>query len=53
MSPKNIDAIDLELAARLAANRTSRRRFIGGGAAAAAALALGPSFLAACGVGQR
>ena len=34
--------------ARLAANRTSRRRFIGGGAAAAAALALGPSFLAAC-----
>jgi spermidine/putrescine transport system substrate-binding protein len=30
-------------------NRTSRRRFIGGGAAAAAALALGPSFLAACG----
>jgi spermidine/putrescine transport system substrate-binding protein len=48
MSSKNIDAIDLELAARLAANRTSRRRFIGGGAAAAAALALGPSFLAAC-----
>ena len=34
---------------RLATNRTSRRRFIGGGAAAAAALALGPSFLAACG----
>ncbi|KUH81070.1 MULTISPECIES: spermidine/putrescine ABC transporter substrate-binding protein [unclassified Mycobacterium] len=27
----------------------SRRRFIGGGTAAAAALALGPSFLAACG----
>jgi spermidine/putrescine transport system substrate-binding protein len=49
MPSKNIDAIDLELAARLAANRTSRRRFIGGGAAAAAALALGPSFLAACG----
>jgi spermidine/putrescine transport system substrate-binding protein len=48
MSSKNIEAIDLELAARLAANRTSRRRFIGGGAAAAAALALGPSFLAAC-----
>ena len=48
MPSKNIDAIDLELAARLAANRTSRRRFIGGGAAAAAALALGPSFLAAC-----
>jgi len=45
MPSKNID---LELAARLAANRTSRRRFIGGGAAAAAALALGPSFLAAC-----
>ncbi len=40
--------IDLDLAARLAANRTSRRRFLGGGAAAAAALALGPSFLAAC-----
>ena len=35
--------------ARFAANRTSRRRFIGGGAAAAAAFALGPSFLAACG----
>jgi spermidine/putrescine transport system substrate-binding protein len=46
MPAKNID---IELAARLAANRTSRRRFIGGGAAAAAALALGPSFLAACG----
>src|SRR6187399_2120888 len=47
--PSKNSAIDLELAARLAANRTSRRRFIGGGAAAAAALALGPSFLAACG----
>lgn len=35
--------------ARFAANRTSRRRFLGGGAAAAAALALGPSVLAACG----
>jgi len=33
----------------IAANPTSRRRFIGGGAAAAAALVLGPSFLAACG----
>ncbi|BBY42336.1 polyamine ABC transporter substrate-binding protein [Mycolicibacterium celeriflavum] len=30
-------------------HRVSRRRFIGGGTAAAAALALGPSFLAACG----
>ena len=30
-------------------NRTTRRQFLGGGAAAAAALALGPSFLAACG----
>jgi spermidine/putrescine transport system substrate-binding protein len=40
--------IDLDLAARLAANRTSRRRFLGGGATAAAALAFGPSFLAAC-----
>jgi spermidine/putrescine transport system substrate-binding protein len=39
---------DLNLAARLASNRTSRRRFIGGGAAAAAAAILGPSFLAAC-----
>ncbi|RAV05986.1 spermidine/putrescine ABC transporter substrate-binding protein [Mycolicibacterium sp. GF69] len=35
--------------AGLAANRTSRRRFLGGGAAGAAALALGPSVLAACG----
>lgn len=41
--------LDPRLMARLATNRTSRRRFIGGGAAAAAALALGPSFLAACG----
>lgn len=40
---------DLPLAARLAAGRASRRRFLGGGAAAAAAFALGPSFLAACG----
>ncbi|WP_326546458.1 spermidine/putrescine ABC transporter substrate-binding protein [Mycolicibacterium sp. ND9-15] len=35
--------------ARFVPNRTTRRRFIGGSAAAAAALALGPSFLAACG----
>jgi spermidine/putrescine transport system substrate-binding protein len=49
MPSKNIEAIDLQLASRLATNRTSRRRFIGGGAAAAAALALGGSFLAACG----
>ncbi len=41
--------IDPRLLARLTANRTSRRRFIGGGAAAAAAAILGPSFLAACG----
>ena len=41
--------IDPRLLARLATNRTSRRRFIGGGAAAAAALALGPTVLAACG----
>ncbi|BCI53224.1 twin-arginine translocation pathway signal protein [Mycolicibacterium litorale] len=40
---------DPQLAARLGANRASRRRFLGGGAAAAAALVLGPSFLAACG----
>ena len=40
--------IDPGLLARLAANPTSRRRFLGGGAAAAAALALGPSVLAAC-----
>src|SRR5882672_1429109 len=49
MSSKSSDAIDLQLAAaRFAANRTSRRRFIGSGAAAAAALAMGGSFLAAC-----
>jgi spermidine/putrescine transport system substrate-binding protein len=41
--------IDPHLMARLTANRTSRRRFIGGSAAAAAALGLGSSFLAACG----
>ena len=32
---------------------TSRRRFLGGGAATAAALILGPSFLAACGSGDK
>ncbi len=42
---------DPQVLARLTANRTSRRRFLGGGAAAAAALALGPSVLAACGSG--
>ncbi|MBI3690161.1 MAG: spermidine/putrescine ABC transporter substrate-binding protein [Mycolicibacterium aromaticivorans] len=41
--------IDPRLLSRMAANRTSRRRFIGGSAAAAAAAILGPSFLAACG----
>ena len=40
--------IDPRFLARLASNRTSRRRFIGGSAAAAAAAVLGPSFLAAC-----
>ncbi|MDT5018761.1 MAG: spermidine/putrescine transport system substrate-binding protein, partial [Mycobacterium sp.] len=49
MSSRNTGDVDPRLLARLATNRTSRRRFIGGGAAAAAALALGPSFLAACG----
>jgi spermidine/putrescine transport system substrate-binding protein len=49
MPSTNSDAIDLQLAARFATNRTSRRRFIGGGAAAAAAVAMGGSFLAACG----
>jgi spermidine/putrescine transport system substrate-binding protein len=48
MPSKNSDAIELQLSALLAANRTLRRRFIGGGTAAAAALALGGSFLAAC-----
>src|ERR1700716_4568516 len=51
--PREIEAIDLQLAARLAANRTSRRRFIGGGAAAAAAVAFGGSFLAACSSGNK
>ncbi|WP_368569974.1 twin-arginine translocation signal domain-containing protein, partial [Mycolicibacterium fortuitum] len=40
---------DPKLLARMTANRTSRRRFLGGSAAAAAALALGPAVLAACG----
>lgn len=48
MAPSRND-IDPRLLARLAANPTSRRRFLGGGAATAAALVLGPSFLAACG----
>jgi len=48
MPSQDFDAIDLRQISRLAANRTSRRRFIGGGAAAAAALAMGGSFLAAC-----
>ncbi len=44
------DRFDPALAARLAAIRTTRRRFIGrGSAAAAAAVILGPGFLAACG----
>lgn len=47
------DNTDPRLFARLASNRTSRRRFLGGGAAAAAALALGPSVLAACGSGDK
>ena len=38
---------------RLLAQMASRRRFIGRGAAAAAALVLGPSFLAACGSGDK
>ena len=49
MPAKNSTQSTPQLLSRLATNRTSRRRFIGGGAAAAAALALGPSFLAACG----
>jgi spermidine/putrescine transport system substrate-binding protein len=44
--------IDPHLLNRLVANRTSRRRFIGGGATAAAAIAMGGSFLAACGSKQ-
>lgn len=47
------DNTDPRLLARLTANRTSRRRFLGGGAAAAAALALGPTVLAACGSGEK
>ena len=45
MSPE----IDPKLLARMTASLASRRRFIGGSAAAAAGLALGSSFLAACG----
>lgn len=41
--------IDPRLLSRLAASRTSRRRFIGGAGAATAAALLGSSFLAACG----
>jgi spermidine/putrescine transport system substrate-binding protein len=50
MASNNLDnnELDPRLVARLAANRTSRRRFLGGSSAAAAALVLGPSFLAAC-----
>lgn len=40
---------DARVRSPFAATRVNRRRFLGGGAAAAAALALGPSFLAACG----
>jgi spermidine/putrescine transport system substrate-binding protein len=46
--PARNNEIDPRLMSRLA----SRRRFLGGGAAAAAALALGPSFLAACSSGD-
>ena len=42
-----------EIDPRVPARRNSRRRFIGGGAAAAAALILGPSFVAACGSGNK
>ncbi len=53
MSPSSNDFssnnVDPRLLARLATNRTSRRRFLGGSAAAAASLALGGSLLAACG----
>ncbi|BBZ33744.1 polyamine ABC transporter substrate-binding protein [Mycolicibacterium confluentis] len=48
MAPSPND-IDPRLLARMATNRSSRRRFLGGSAAAAAALVLGPSFLTACG----
>ena len=49
MAPQNNGDLDPRLLSRLAASRTSRRRFLGGSAAAAGALALGGSFLAACG----
>lgn len=52
MAPKNQDQVDPTLLARLASNRTNRRRFIGGSAATAAAAVLGSSFLAACGSGD-
>ncbi|EKF23698.1 tat (twin-arginine translocation) pathway signal sequence domain protein [Mycolicibacterium hassiacum DSM 44199] len=52
MPSRNPGDLDPRLLARFAANRTSRRRFLGGGAAAVAALALGPSVLAACGTEQ-
>ena len=42
-----------EINPRVLARLSSRRRFIGGGTAAAAALILGPSFLAACGSGDK
>lgn len=48
MPPAN-NELDPRLPARLATNRTSRRRFISGSAAAVAGLGLGSSFLAACG----
>ena len=41
--------IDPRLLHRFTAARATRRQFLGRGAAAAAALAMGPSFLAACG----
>lgn len=47
MAPQN--PLDPRLLARMAGNRTNRRRFIGGSAATAAAAVLGSSFLAACG----
>jgi spermidine/putrescine transport system substrate-binding protein len=41
--------IDRELINRMAAQRTSRRRFMGRGAVALGAVAVGPAILAACG----
>jgi spermidine/putrescine transport system substrate-binding protein len=40
--------IDTRLISQLAAQRTSRRRFLGRGAVALGAVAVGPAFLAAC-----